>query len=698
MEKIDEKRQMASFALLQKLYDNGTKDMYDIIGDFIKYTIYTVPLREFDLATLTQKVNDTFSIKLLDAVVKRAVKKLGLTIEKGIYKCNLDDYKDIQVFENTANETTEISNNIFNKLISFVENKQKGTLTSLDRELLMQDFNMFMFDKREKSNFVELIAQFIVECGKDPELVQQLTNIKEGVVLYGSINYNEKTKNASKKWSDYITVFLDTEILFHMAGYNGDTYKQLFDDFFKLVDEVNADSQSKSGPKIIKLCYFDHTKNEYDRFFQIAEEIVKGQRPLISSVTAMRAIVNGCHTPSDIAYKKLEFEKLLQTHGITFDGEKAEGYYSAPDWSLNIESDDMIDKFEKALQKVPRQDIANSLISLSHIYVLRKGKLDKHFEKSRYILLTDNYVTRYIAWDDSVKQLSGNVLCTDLYYFTDRLWCRLGKSFGLNKSPKAYDVISKAQIILSSHINKHLTESYEIILRKYRSKEITQDQMVDLMAQFKTRVMSPEDIQAESNVDAAIAAISSHNIDAYIQENIRKTNDNQKVLAQYEDLKRKLAEAQKTQNAERERADNLEADKLANVQWEHEIEAYKEERSKKVHGFVKTECKFFELQIFLLILFIGVSYLVSQPYSDDLDWYWKVSIYVGSMFISQIVAIIRPLLYPAESIKKEYRYLLKRKTYAVRREFSEELKKVIKRPSWQKIFLSKLKAIKASKH
>lgn len=698
MEKIDEKRQMASFALLQKLYDNGTKDMYDIIGDFIKYTIYTVPLREFDLATLTQKVNDTFSIKLLDAVVKRAVKKLGLTIEKGIYKCNLDDYKDIQVFENTANETTEISNNIFNKLISFVENKQKVTLTSSDRELLMQDFNMFMFDKREKSNFVELIAQFIVECAKDPELVQQLTNIKEGVVLYGSINYNEKTKNASKKWSDSITVFLDTEILFHMAGYNGDTYKQLFDDFFKLVDEVNADSQSKSGQKIIKLCYFDHTKNEYDRFFQIAEEIVKGQRPLISSVTAMRAIVNGCHTPSDVAYKKLDFEKLLQTHGITFDGEKAEGYYSAPDWSLNIESDDMIDNFEKALQKVPRQDIANSLISLSHIYVLRKGKLNKHFEKSRYILLTDNYVTRYIAWDDSVKQLSGNVLCTDLYYFTDRLWCRLGKSFGLNKSPKAYDVISKAQIILSSHINKHLTESYEIILRKYRSKEITQDQMVDLMAQFKTRVMSPEDIQAESNVDAAIAAISSHNIDAYIQENIRKTNDNQKVLAQYEDLKRKLAEAQKTQNAERERADNLEADKLANVQWEHEIEEYKEERSKKVRGFVKSECKFFELQIFLLILFIGVSYLVSQPYSDDLEWYWKVSIYVGSIFISQIVAIIRPLLYPAESIKKEYRYLLKRKTYAVRREFSEELKKVIKRPSWQKIFLSKLEAIKASKH
>ncbi len=719
MSEIEEKRCVASWALLRKLYDNGANDMYLIISDFIRYTIYKEALREFDLFTLTQKVNHVFCVKLIDAVVKRALKKLQLPCDSGIYKCNPSDYQKLAAFTTAINETTSNSNEMLERLTSFVEKELGKQLTLEERENLMRAFNLFMLDKREKSDYAELIAKFLIVCNSDEVLKSQLNGIKEGVVLFSGLNYNAKTENASKKWSEDFMVFLDTEVLFHMAGFNGDTYKQLFDDFFAMVNEINSDSINKTGKKKIKLYYFEQTQKEIDNFFQIAEDIVKGKVSLIPSVTAMSSITKGCKSASDISDKKVEFEKLLKTHGIIID-EKPEGYYTENDKQYNIENKEMIDKIQALIPKARRKDIENALISLSHIFVLRKGKIETFFEKGKYILLTDNYITRQIAWDETIKNTSGNVLCTDLYYFTDRLWCRLGKSFGLNASPKAYDVISRAQVFLSSRMNTTITDEYEELLRKYKNKEVDKDHVLEVLSELRSKVMKPEDIQTESNAEAAMEAISGRSIESYIQDKERREFEHQQVVKDNENLTRKLEEAHeeqkrmmkeqseflamKLEEAERQKLESLHAAnaKIAIEQtkneWNTKLPKYKDKRKSLIDKEIGNAYSSLALQIISFILFVGltvgITYLVEKYKRVDIRWYWKALLLIGSTTLSQAIPIYRSIVFGPADIKKEYLYIFKRKSIKAKKSL---LAQINGRPSWQRIYEEKLSELEVEK-
>ena len=59
---------------------------------------------------------------------------------------------------------------------------------------------------------------------------KQLNIIREGVILYSGVRYVEITQKR-KELVDYLVIYLDTEILFHFAGYNGELYKSIFEDF-----------------------------------------------------------------------------------------------------------------------------------------------------------------------------------------------------------------------------------------------------------------------------------------------------------------------------------------------------------------------------------------------------------------------------------------------------------------------------------
>lgn len=704
MNEFEDKRCIASWALMRKLYNNET-DLYVIISDFVRFTIFKNSLREFDVASITMYVNREFGIKLIDAVVKRALKKLHLQVAHGMYKCNPNDYSDLAELSATIHETTAKSNDILDMLFEYVEKEQGQDLTTDVREELMSSFNLFMLDKKVKQKYNDYIACFIVSCKKNPVLEAQLTEIKEGVVLYSGLNYNAKTDNASKKWRDDISVYLDTEILFHMAGYNGETYKQIFDDFFNLVNEINADSINKTQKKRILLKYFTHTEYEYEIFFQRAEEIVKGNATLISSVTAMNSIVKGCKSPSDVAEKKVAFKTLLKTHGITCDEDNH--YYDLSDYRYNIESDMFIDKFTKDIKKAKRKDVENSLITLSHIFVLRKGKRSTCFEKTGFILLTDNFITRHLAWDEEIKGISGNVLCTDLYYFTDRLWCRLGKSFGLNASPKAYDIISRAQIILSSRINASVATEYDELLAKYKNNEISKDEVLEVLSELRSKVMKPEDIQAESNIDTALQAVSGHYLEAYIQERERKAAELAEVKDERDDLSVKLLEtkanhqkemtaqqeayAQKMKEAnellEKERQSSMRSISMERAL--KEMISLRQEDKKKRSAFIKQHrCwayKRFIKQIISFLFFVSASLLpqcLVIKYKDDkIAWYWQTLISLIASFVSQTIPIWRSIQFGPSDIKKEFVLLFRIKRFETKKMIIEEFRKRIKSPS-----------------
>lgn len=717
MEEIEEKRRVASWALLRKLYNNGTQDIYDLISDFIKYTIFKESLREFDVFTLTCQVNKVFCVKLIDAVVKRALKKLHLTVVNGIYKCNPNDYADMSVFTAAINETTQNSTDMLNRLTDYVEKDLDKKLNTDERQNLMRAFNLFMLDKKEKSDYVELIAKFFVHCNQDISLRGQLNNIKEGVVLFSGLNYNAKTENASKKWTDDICIYLDTEVLFHMAGYNGETYKQLFYDFYNLVTEINSDSINKTGVKRIKLYYFEQTEDEYRNFFNIAEDIVTGKVPLVPSVTAMYSITKGCRNACDVSEKKVEFESLLKTHSIS-KYEKDDGFYSDADIKYNIESEEIVKKYEELFPKISAKDIQNSLISLSHVFVLRKGKVDSYFERSKHLLLTDNFITRHIAWDDSIKAISGNVLCTDLYYFTDRLWCRLGKSFGLNTSPKAYDVISRAQIFLSSRINASITDEYELLLTKYKNKEVDKEHVLEVLSELRSKVMNPEDIQTESNIDAALEAISGRNIESYIQEKERRQIEHNELLLEKNELKQKLAESEEDRNREKEihkkmlakkdvelmkkqkevqhNANILIAYAQATTEMTQKRESFKKKRNKFICEKRKTAFRWLLRRLIIALVFIVVAWggnmLVKIYSGNSLSGIWDYVLCIVPAIISQIVPIIRTFAFGATDGKEAFLYAFNVKSISAKRSL---IKAFGEAPSFDKIFRDKLRDLES---
>ena len=95
-------------------------------------------------------------------------------------------------------------------------------------------------------------------------------------------------------------MFLDTEVLFNIAGYNGALYKRTSEDFLGPVEKANIKK------KRIELRYFTEIDDEIKRFFNSAERIIEGHGDLIRS-TAMDSILNGCESVSDVRKKRGRF-------------------------------------------------------------------------------------------------------------------------------------------------------------------------------------------------------------------------------------------------------------------------------------------------------------------------------------------------------------------------------------------------------
>lgn len=62
--------------------------------------------------------------------------------------------------------------------------------------------------------------------------------------MLSGINYSNLAEIGT--WQTNLTIYLDTEILFHFAGYNGKIYKSLFEDFFTYVNEINGQARKLS--------------------------------------------------------------------------------------------------------------------------------------------------------------------------------------------------------------------------------------------------------------------------------------------------------------------------------------------------------------------------------------------------------------------------------------------------------------------
>ncbi|WP_289019317.1 hypothetical protein [Desulfobacter postgatei] len=211
--------------------------------------------------------------------------------------------------------------------------------------------------------YSDYISGFIIENKQSIDFRQQLNKIREGVVLYSGITYSSNSNlNELGSWNTELTVYLDTEILFHFIGYNGELPKALFNDFFQYVKEIN----SKSPNRLIKLKYFREVEDEIEKFFDKAKYILAKKDILRPNITAMISVLNGCKHPSDVLAKKSDFYCFLRTHDIRL--EEAVECLDKSNYEFNIIDQGVIEKISKEFNF----DIHDYLCLLNYVHIKRK--------------------------------------------------------------------------------------------------------------------------------------------------------------------------------------------------------------------------------------------------------------------------------------------------------------------------------------
>lgn len=267
---VNQTKLISSLAVFRELY-NSHKDTNEIISTFILSVIKTNALYTFDLIKISDLLNETYEFEIPTAVVNSVLSKT-----EGIDRCN-----GICKFTNVSSELNDdviqIMNkneaenlNIINGLVEFVEKKKNIKITGKRKHSLQEAFCSFVLNTNNDNEYNEYISAYIISNSQDILFKKQLENIKEGVILYSGLKYSNEFLDFSK-WEKELIIYCDVEILFHLAGYNGELYQSFAIDFINLVAEINE----KSSRELIIVKYFREVKREIDGFFTKAKYLLE---------------------------------------------------------------------------------------------------------------------------------------------------------------------------------------------------------------------------------------------------------------------------------------------------------------------------------------------------------------------------------------------------------------------------------------
>lgn len=559
MEKNINNSTLASYAVMKYLADDKEyKNSYEIMADFIRYIIVDKNLHSFSVIDIESYLRNEFGF---DSIPEQAIR----TSLNQISECSKSE-NEYTISNNIAYETDafkrvkaasdEHSQDVTKKLFEFA---MQISSDSVWLEKLEASFIKYLLDDSATIDheYSDVISKFILSVDGDRKIKEKIEDIREGSILYTGLAYNISELGSIN--SD-LTLFLDTEILFNIAGYNGELYKKMADDF---LDQVRL---ANSKHKRIKLKYFKEVENEVSGFFTAAENTLRGRGEFVLS-TAMRSILNGCSSVSDVIDKEADFfHKLQYQYGIVPD-EKA-SYYNEDDIEYNDESIPAgFPKDEKSYEAVK---------FINYIYKLRKGQQYAEYTKCKYLLITE---TRRIQEISNSEKEAPSVCgyAVPMSFITNLLWYKLGSGFSKSVYPINTDVVYKAKRILSGELFSNITRFYTDTKKKFKDGEISQESLVNRIVLLRDKSRYPDELNND-NVDELLD-FSQEYINHYeesIKYNEVRSAEQQKLI---KDLK------------EKHKVSEEKNDELLN-----ELNRAKEERNKSIAINKDQESKIIEQQ------------------------------------------------------------------------------------------------------
>lgn len=210
----------------------------------------------------------------------------------------------------------------------------------------------------------------------------------------------------------------------------------------------------------------------------------------------MQHLLSDCKSRSDIIAKRGIFYSLLDRYKITQEADL--DYYNPPEF--NCESRETLEILTSEFTDVASEKIANALKFFTKINYLRGGISNRGLEHSKAILVSGKNLSRNLAWHSKVMQTEGAIpFSTDLDYLTERFWFKLGKGFGGNtKSLVSFDIVARAQIILSTQVSSKVSGEFKELIRRVETGQMQTNDANFIIADLKTKTIKPEDLSADS--------------------------------------------------------------------------------------------------------------------------------------------------------------------------------------------------------
>ena len=201
-------------------------------------------------------------------------------------------------------------------------------------------------------------------------------------------------------------------------------------------------------------------------------------------------------------------------------------------------------------------DITENLNFLNYVSICRKENLLSNFENIGHILLTGNALTLKVAFHEKIKPEGAVPLATSLNWITDKFWFKLNKGFGNGNFPASFDVIVKAQIVLSSILNKSIGEKYDELQEKFKQGEITEEIAKSRVIELRFQVRKPEDIGLD-DVSTILDVLSEDSLEKFAKEHEFAKNEALKQSQENVKLRKELA--RKEEALAKEEADRIKA-------------------------------------------------------------------------------------------------------------------------------------------
>ena len=504
---------LASIAVFAELCNTQT-EIKSIINEFIKSVYGFEKMWASNSVEVMNLLKKHFDFDIPEAVVKyclNSLKNEGFVLRENGQFVIKDTSYNADYFLEKLNSKKNDQSEIEAKLIEYYELIYKKKIDEYIRKELLENFISYIIDNGVSDRYSAIISSFVVENSKLPEFVTSLNQIKGGLIQITGLKYTNDLTNLGK-WNDELTIYLDTEILFNSAGFNGIVYEKLFDDFFSLIKEINQSTVRKGQKKLINLKYFEETKSEVNQFFTRAEKIIKREDNATPGNSAMVEICKGCTSVSDLIRKKSKFETDLKSKGINQQDEL--DYYSKP--LFIVETSELLDKYK---DKIDEEVVHEILHSFTKINYFRKGLNRTSFEKCKHIILTGKTASLRLSKDLEIKNEAKDIpFSTDIYFITNRLWFKLNK--GLSKSgkiPSTLDIVIKAQIVLSSQISKSVERRYQDLKSESKSGKLTPEQAQDYYHNLREQSKKPEEI-TNQNVHESLEIIFDEDFESYLRE------------------------------------------------------------------------------------------------------------------------------------------------------------------------------------